>query len=92
MSEKCFSLCYLQCLHLDGMLWQPEHKEVMEGCCRVIRKAFFWKYWSWVNEYETEMKSWEGKKWNRMKGEGKLKKSGPLGERIKLYRHGTKWE
>lgn len=27
-----------------------------------------------------------------MKGKGKLKKSGPLGERIKLYRHETKWE
>ena len=44
----------------------------------------------WVNEYEAKMKSWEEKKINRMKGEGKLKKSGPLGGRIKLYRHETK--
>ena len=44
----------------------------------------------WVNEYEAKMKSQEEKKINRMTGEGKLKKSGPLGGRIKLYRHETK--
>lgn len=41
----------------------------------------------WENEYETEIKSQEGKTKQKMKGEEKLSKAGPLGETTKLHRH-----